>query len=100
VSVALQGPGEDLDYSHDWSPDLDDQGSPSDTISSATWTLEGPDDGGSPSPQTHTPTTSGNVVSAWVSDLQLGGVYRLRHVMTSDAGRRFEHDWVIRCGYR
>lgn len=100
MSVALHGPGEDLDYSHDWTADLDDGGSPSDTISTSSWSLTGPDDGSSPTPSTHSATIAGGTVTAWVRDLQLGGVYELRNVMTTGAGRQFQHAWVIRCGYR
>ena len=83
MTVALQGPGEDLDYSHDWSADLDDQGSPSDTISASTWALEGPDDGSSPSPSAHDASTSGNVVTVFVNNLQVDSVYTLRNTMTT-----------------
>lgn len=100
MTVAYHGPGEDLDYSHDWSADLDAQGSPSDTIASSSWVLTGPDDGGSPSPSAHDASTTGNTVSVFVNNLQVGGVYELRNVMATAAGRQFEHAWTIRCGYR
>lgn len=99
MSIPLQGPSEDLDYSHNWAADLDDT-SPSDTIATSAWTLSGPDDGGSPSPTTHTPTISSTTVTAWVSGLQFGGVYTLQNVMVTAAARTFEHSWVIRCGYK
>lgn len=101
MSVALQSPLESLDYSHDYSEDLDASGSPSDTISSVAWTwLQNPDDGSSPSPEIYDETTSGSIATAWVRNLQVGSVYVLAHTMITAAGRTFSHEWVIRCGYR
>jgi len=100
MSVALQGPAERLDYSHNWAADLDDSGSPSDTISDSVWSLSGQDDGGSPSPAVYSDAQANAVTSAWVRDLQLNGVYTLRNVITTAAGRTFSHAWIIRCGYR
>lgn len=100
MAVGYQRPQEDLDYSHDYSTELDSQGSPSDTIASVVWTFtQNPDDGSSPSPEIHDPSVSGNVVTAWVRNLQPGNVYVLTNVTTTDAGRVLQHSWTIRCGY-
>lgn len=99
-AVALHRPGEDLEYVHDWVNDLEETGSPTDTISSVAWAFgQNPDDGSSPSPEIHSSATSGTLTWAWVRYLQPGSVYTLRCVMTTAAGRVFEHSWVLRCAW-
>ncbi len=88
---------EDLDYAIDWTAELDDQGSPSDTISSSIWDLVGPDDGSSPSPELHSDSinqATGQTIT-FVRNLQRG-VYRLRNYMTTTSNRVHQKEITIR----
>lgn len=91
----LQRAGEDLDWSFDWSDYLDDQGSPSDTISASTWLIT--PDAGSPSPTLHDDATSGAVTSTFLRDLTRGEVYVLENIITTAAGRAGRKRITIRC---
>lgn len=97
-ALALQSPVEDLDYTHDWTNDMQDV-SPEDSISTSAWTLEGQDNG-SPSPSTHDASLAGNVTRVFVKNLNAGETYSLRNDIITSGGRTFSHSWTIRCAYR
>lgn len=90
-----QRPGSDLDYSFDWSDYLDDQGSPSDTISTSTWSVA--PDAGSPSPEVHSDVITGAITSAFLRNVTRGEVYVLKNHVVTAAGRSDVKQVVIRC---
>ena len=92
----IQRPGSKLDYTCNWETWLGDAGSPSDTISSSTWSVS-PDDG-SPSPVISDESIAGDTTTAWLSELEEGNVYRLRNHVTSAQGREVDRDFTVRCG--
>lgn len=99
MAYLLIDPQETLDYTCDWAPFLDEGGSPSDTISTSSWSIA-PQDG---SPQTPDLSGSTNTVSTAtikVTNAAIGQVYRLSNKITTTQGRTAERSITLRCENR
>lgn len=96
MAYRLIDPDETLDFSMDWSDFLDD-GSPTDSISSSSWSIEG---GGSPTPTLSGGVTNGDVTSIFLSGCEVGEVYRLSNKIVTSQGRTAERSWTLRCAQR
>ena len=92
-------PGEDLDYTCDWGEFLDDGGSPSDTISQSSWSID-PDPGGSPAPQLHDSSYTVSTTTIWVSGAELGMIYLLTNTIVTTEGRTAQRSLTLRCEQR
>lgn len=97
MSVKTQDPAEELDWTCDYSGELDSVGSPSDTISSSTFTIEG---GGSPSPTLEDQIDTADTTSINVKGLQWGQHYYLRNLTVTTQGRTLKRSQTIRCEHR
>ena len=93
----LIDPDEKLDYTCDWTTFLDDGGSPSDTISTSTWSIT---DAGSPAPTLSGGTESDGVATIFVEGCTLGEVYRLSNKIVTVQGRTAERTITLRCEQR
>ncbi len=93
----LIDPQETLDYTCDWSTFLDDGGSPSDTISTSSWTIT---DAGSPAPTLSGETNTSNSATVFVQGCTLGEVYRLSNKIVTAQGRTAERTHTLRCEQR
>ena len=95
MKFILQDPDETLTHIIDWVSWLDSAASPPDTISSASWVI-------SPSAGTTVADLgeSGTVVSADVSALTRGEIYRLTCDMVSVAGEIGQQSIHIRCDHK
>lgn len=79
MSYRLVWAGEKLDFSNDWSSEADDLGSPSDTISSSTWTIA-PQDNSSPAePTVFSTSIDGTTTKAIVGNFRAGEIYLLNN---------------------
>ena len=89
----LQAPGETLDYSVDWTNELNGAG---DTIITSTWSI-------SPSGAGLVLSGAkvvGQTASTKVAGLTFGGIYRLTNVCQTDQGLVLERSLTIRCHKR
>ena len=93
----LIDPDEKLDYSCDWSTFLDDGGSPSDTITTSTWSIT---DAGSPVPTLSGETNTTNSATVFVKGCTLFEVYRLSNKIVTAQGRTAERTITLRCAQR
>lgn len=96
MPYVLMDPDAKLDFSFDWSDFLDEGGSPSDTISSAVWTVEPTNDGSPSEPVTSGSSISGVTTTTFVNGVQHGVVYRLICRATTGQGRISEQAITIR----
>ncbi len=93
----LLRPGEEQDYTFDWSNLLDDAGSPSDAISLSSWTIS--PQSGSPSQARVTATgIQTNRTVAFVADGLRGEIYALTNSITTVQGRTYKRTITLRCG--
>ncbi|MHA7839861.1 MAG: phage fiber-tail adaptor protein [bacterium] len=90
----VQDPAEELDWTCDYAAEMDSVGSPSDTISSSTFTIEG---GGSPAPVLEDQVNTADTTSINVKGMTLGEVYHLRNAVTTSQGRLLKRSTTIRC---
>ena len=93
----LIDPDEKLDYSCDWATFLDDGGSPSDTISSSSWSIT---DAGSPAPTLSGQVDTTNSSTIFVEGCTLFEVYRLSNKIVTAQGRTAERTITLRCAQR
>ncbi len=98
MPVYLHDPSEDLDYTIDYSEELDAVGSPSDTIAASSFSIEG--HGGSPAPSLDAQVDETDRTTVTVSNLELGEIYRLKNVTTTTQGRVLTRAVTIRCEHR
>jgi len=95
----LQGPGDvDIDYSCDFSDYVED-GSPTDSIDTFSWSIF-PENDGSPSTSLHTQIENQGNVTTFVTNLEAGILYKLTcHIITVQ-GRTDERSITILCENR
>jgi hypothetical protein len=93
----LIDPSEKLDYTCDWGDFVDDGGSPSDTITSSAWKIEG---GGSPTPVLSGSTSTVDTTTTFIEGCERGQMYRLTNTITTAMGRTVERSIDLRCGHR
>ena len=95
----LIDPQEVLDWTCDWAAELDDVGSPSDTISTSAWAITSQE--GSPQfPDLKTATVSGTLTTIFVFNCVRGEVYQLTNTVTTGQGRTLERSMTLRCANR
>ena len=98
MAYLLIGPDETLDFSFDWTNELE-SGSPHDTIAASDWSI---------TPQAGSPLTPtlidrehiAAVSLVAVSDAVLGTIYRLTNRVTTAQGLIFERSITVRCENR
>ena len=96
----LMDPGELLDFTFSWEPFLEEGGSPSDTLLSASWSIT-PANAGSPSePAITGELVSGVLTTCFVNGVLRGVVYRLTCRATTSMGRISEQSITLRGGER
>lgn len=100
MAYLLIDPSEKLDYTCDWSGFLDDGGSPSDSISTSTWSIV-PQSPGSPThPQLTGAIHTANTATVFVEAGMWGEIYQLSNQITTTMGRTAERSFTIRCETR
>ncbi len=95
----LIDPDETLDYTRDWSTFLDDGGSPSDSILSATWTIT-PQEASPQAPVLSDPSNTATTAKVFVSGAVYGQVYRLANRIVTAQGRAAERSITLRCEHK
>lgn len=100
MPYVLIDPQDKLSYTFDWSSFLDDAGSPSDTVSSAIWTVT-PQTTDSPTePVLSTDTTTVTTTTVCISNCIAGQIYTLACKMTTGLGQVHEQTVTLRCEQR
>ena len=94
----LIAPGESLDYSNDWTNELQ-SGSPEDGIASSEWAVT-PQSGSPAAPALTNLAHADGVASVKISGTVLGEVYRLINTVTTTQGLTLKRTIVLRCGNR
>lgn len=95
----LIDPQETLDWTCDWAAELDDVGSPSDTISSSAWAVT-PQEGSPQQPDLKTASTVGTKTTIFVYNCKRGEVYQLTNTIVTGQGRTLERSITLRCANR
>lgn len=95
----LIDPDETLDYARDWSGFLDDGGSPSDSILSATWTIT-PQEASPQAPVLSNPSNTATTAKVFVTGAVYGQVYRLANRIVTAQGRAAERSITLRCEHK
>ncbi len=95
----LIDPNEILDYTCDWSPWLDDGGSPSDTIDTSTWSIA-PTDGSPAGPSLSSETNTTNTATVFITGAEFGSIYRLQNKIVTASGRTAERTITLQCEHR
>jgi len=99
MTMLLIDPDETLDYTMDWETWLAETGSPTDVISTSSWTVN--DATGSPSqPSLSGETNTMSAATVFVSSCQLGELYQLTNTITTGQGRTAERSLTLRCEQR
>ncbi len=93
-------PGEKLDYTIDWGDFVDEGGSPSDTISSASWSIDPLNDGSPSEPVLSGETNTVSTATVFVNGCLAGQVYRLTSRIVTAQGRTAERSITLRCDQR
>ena len=96
----LIDPDEKLDYPFDWGAFVDDGGSPSDTITTSTWTIT-PQTGSPQAPElsgADIPTVDTTVI--FVREAIYGQVYQLTNRIVTAQGRTAERSITLQCEHR
>lgn len=89
----------DLDYTCDWQAYLDDGGSPSDSISTSTWSIT-PQEASPAAPALSGATSTATTATVFVSGCRRGEVYRLTNRITTAQGRTDERTITLLCENR
>ena len=97
MAYLLIDPGETLDYTCDWEVFLEEGGSPSDTISTSAWKIDG---GGSPAPSLTSASNTVDSATIFVAGCEPGQVYRLTNTITTAQARTAERSVTLRCEER
>lgn len=98
MAYLLIGPGETLDYSCDWTSELE-AGSPSDSIATSAWRIA-PEEGSPPTPTLSDLAHADTLASVKLADGTAGAVYRLTNSITTAQGLTLERSITIRCETR
>ena len=96
-SYKLIRPGEDLDYAFDYRAEADDAGSPSDTISSSSWSVTPQADASPTAPKLSDGAFSGVLASVRITDCTAGNIYRLTNTVVWSSGIITKKTVVLRC---
>ena len=98
MAYLLIGPGETLDFSFDWTNELE-SGSPHDTIGSSDWSIA-PRHGSPSTPSLVDREHIGAISAVTVADAMVGTIYRLTNRVTTAQGLIFERSITVRCENR
>jgi hypothetical protein len=99
MAYLLIGPGETLDYSVDWTGELD-AGSPSDAITASSWSVTPQDEASPERPSLSGDSTSGAITAVRLADCTGGAIYRLTNRVETALGLILERSITIRCENR
>ncbi len=94
-----EAPGEELDWTCDWAAELDDVGSPSDTISTSAWAVT-PQEGSPQQPDLKTASVTGTKTTIFLYNCVRGQIYQLTNTVVTGQGRTFKRSITVRCGNR
>lgn len=95
----LIDPDEVLDYTCDWGPFVDDGGSPSDTITTSTWTIT-PQPGSPQLPDLSSSSNTVDTTTIFVTGAVYGQVYQLTNKIVTAQGRTAERSITLQCEHR
>ncbi len=99
MTYPLIDPSEDLDYTFDYGPFVDDGGSPSDTILTSKWVIT-PQSGSPQTPDLHSAAKTADTTTIFVKNATVGEIYRLTNTVTTNDGRTAQRSLTIRCEQR
>ena len=99
MSYRLIDPQDTTDWTCDWSVFLDDVGSPSDVISTSSWSIT-PQVGSPQAPDLSNSRISGAKTTIDVTGAVLGQVYRLSNTITTVQGRTKDESFTLRCDHK
>ena len=99
MAYVLIDPSEDLDYTFDYGPFVDDGGSPSDTILTSAWVIT-PQSGSPQTPDLHSAANTVDTTTIFVKNPTVGEIYRLTNTVVTNDGRTAQRSLTIRCEQR
>lgn len=96
MAYVLQDPSDVLDWTFDHATFLDDGGSPSDTISTSSWSVS-PSSGSPATPTVASASNTATTATVFVSGLERGGIYQVANTIVTLGGRTLQRSITVRC---
>ena len=95
----LIDPGANVDYTMNWEDFFEDSGSPTDSISTSTWSVT-PQEGSPLVPTLSNDSNTATTTTTFIADCQVGVLYQLTNRIVTTLGRTDERSITLRCEQR